>query len=221
MVRLSHTVFALMLVIVVAADRSALAQPDSGQPPRINQAKPAKPPKVTASKKPKDPQKPAVVRRKKNEEQAMKFAEKHHPELAKLLQQLRKNNTAAYQKAIQEVYGAAVNLERMRQRSPRRYELKLQLWQVSSQIRLLAAEYSVTADSGMEDKLRTLLGQRQKLRIAAQRFEHTFLEERLKKSAEALKKMESNSDQVVERELKMLRDGLKLRKTSAPNPAKK
>lgn len=74
------------------------------------------------------------------EEAALQFARQQHPELERLLQQLRGSRPEAYGAAIRQLLANVANLSQIRQRSEAEYEAALEEWKVLSQVRLVAAQ---------------------------------------------------------------------------------
>ena len=88
---------------------------------------------------------------------AQLFAERHHPELARLLGRLRETNPEEYKKAIQELFATSERLARLMGRTPERYELELAAWKVDSRIRLLAARSAMGESADRREALKELL----------------------------------------------------------------
>lgn len=114
------------------------------------------------------------------EDNALEFAKTHHPELARLLEQLRKTAPSGFNRGIREVYTAAQRLERYRDKQPARFELELQNWKTDSKIRLLTARWIMSQDPKLEKEIRALLRSRQQARIDRLKADRKKLTERLK-----------------------------------------
>ena len=69
------------------------------------------------------------------------FASEHHPELARLLEHLRKSRSNEFQRAARELNQQIVVLEKIKEKNPARYAHQLQLWKEDSQIRVLVAKW--------------------------------------------------------------------------------
>ena len=78
---------------------------------------------------------------------AMAFATQHHPELARLLEQLEKSRPNEFARAIRDLNQQLQQLERTREKSPSRYDAQLESWKVESQIRVLTARWSLSRDA--------------------------------------------------------------------------
>lgn len=113
------------------------------------------------------------------EERALEFAKEHHPELAELLQQLRKRSRSGFAGGIREIHQSLTRLERIRERQPVRYEFELKNWKLDSEIRLLTARWSMSQDPELEARIRELLRERQQVRMDKLKSERDRLAERL------------------------------------------
>jgi hypothetical protein len=132
---------------------------------------------------------------------ARRFAEQHHPELARLLDQLRDNSPEQHAKALQELSRAQEQLERTKARNPDRYEAALEQWKLSSRIRLTVARMSLTKDPALEAELRELVKARRALQLLPLRAEQERLEKRLEKVRTELAAYDADPVQAVEREM--------------------
>lgn len=142
------------------------------------------------------------------EQAARKFAEEHHPELAKLLKQLRENAPKEYVEAISELDRARDRLEKLRERQPDRYEAELQEWKLTSRIRLTLARMAMNEDPQLEAELRSMVRERQELRLQLLRAERDRIEKRLEKIRSTLAEHDGAPDEAVERELANLKKGV-------------
>ena len=116
----------------------------------------------------------------REEDDALKFAAKHHPELADLLQKLRKTSVVGFSRGIREVHLSIQRLERVREKQPARFQAELASWKVDSEIRLLTAKWLMSQDPELEKQICELLRQRQQTRIDRLKSERHRLTERLK-----------------------------------------
>ena len=95
---------------------------------------------------------------------AMEFATQHHPELARLLEQLEKSRPNEFARAIRDLNKQLQQLEITREKNPTRYDAQLQSWKLESQIRVLTARWSLSRDAELAqlkaDKERLLEQQR-------------------------------------------------------------
>jgi len=93
------------------------------------------------------------------EAKALEFVGRHHPDLAPVLQRLKGLNRAEYEQAIRELFETSERLAVMKPLDEALHGLMLEAWQVDSEIKLLAARYSVAArkDPAVEARLRELL----------------------------------------------------------------
>ena len=112
--------------------------------------------------------------------EALKFARKHHPELANLLERLQGTAPSGFARGIREVYLATQRLERFREKQPARFEIELSNWKTDSEIRLLTAKWAMSQDPTLEKQIRELLRTRQQSRIKRLKQDREKLAARLK-----------------------------------------
>jgi hypothetical protein len=88
---------------------------------------------------------------------ALCFVKKHLPELAPLLEQLKKNNAPQYQHEIREIFQATEWLADL-QDETKRYELELKIWKSENKAHMLAARLSTVAEDEKKKLETELLG---------------------------------------------------------------
>jgi len=76
---------------------------------------------------------------------ALCFVKKHLPELAPLLEQLKKNNNGQYQHEIREIFQATEWLADL-QDDTKRYELELKIWKAENKAHMLAARLTTAGE---------------------------------------------------------------------------
>lgn len=146
---------------------------------------------------------------------AIAFAQLNHPELAALLEGLKRNAVPEYQAALVDLDRAVDRLAKLKDK-PERHEFELAEWKMTSRIRLLAAKLSMESDPAVEAELRQMLRDRLEFRIAAQRTERDRLQGRVSKLDSQIEEMTSKAESIVEKQF------LDLRKTLPdPKPATK
>ncbi len=102
-----------------------------------------------------------IVLDKHQQDAAMAFAQKNHPELVPLINQLRKSRRSDYQRALRELHSASTRFGRLKERlSPERYEQQLTMWKLDSRIRLQLAKWSVTKDKRTQADIKKSLAKR-------------------------------------------------------------
>lgn len=140
---------------------------------------------------------------------ALAFARSHHPELAELLERLATTDRAAYEKAIRDVSQASERLARLRENDPERYDVALRLWTLDSRIRLLAARSTMSDDPAIDERLRELLRERRRVRLASLRLERTRLLTRLEKVEGQIAQLEGDPAPAVENDLTRIKREVK------------
>lgn len=145
-----------------------------------------------------EPLKPEAASREKV---ARRFAAEHHPELARLLGELAKQDRKQYDAAITDIHRAIDRMEKYREKHPERYEATLEDWKISSRIRLAVARMSLTKDPELEAQLRELVAARQQLRLKPLRTEAERIESRLEKIRTTLAEHDADPEAAVAKEL--------------------
>lgn len=138
-----------------------------------------------------------------NTKAALAFAKEHHPELADLLEQLRKNAPKEYAAAISDLDRSRQRIERNKS-SSERYRLELDEWKMNSRIRLLVARLAMGQDATIESELRSSIEQRNKIRIELLQEERTRLKQRIEKIDDQIAQQKSRAADQVEKELATL-----------------
>ena len=134
----------------------------------------------------------------------MAFASEHHPELARLLEHLRKSRSNEFQRAARELNQQILVLEKIKEKNPARYEHQLQLWKEDSQIRVLVAKWSLSKDEDIEKQIRRLLQQRRDTKVAQLKAEQKRLAEQLQKVDKQLTTLSEMPDSQIDREWEQL-----------------
>lgn len=135
---------------------------------------------------------------------AMAFATEHHPELARLLEQLEKSRPHEFARAMKDLNQQLLQLERTREKNPIRYEAQLESWKLESQIRVLTARWSLSRDAELETQIRSLLKQRRETKIAQLKADKERLIEQQRKIDEQLTALSDPMDSQVEKEWEQL-----------------
>lgn len=133
------------------------------------------------------------------------FADKHHPELGKLLRTLEDSQPKEFRSAINDLNKTRDRLVRSKERTPDRYPLELKEWQLESRIRLLAARMAMGSDDGLEDQIRKALKERREIRVKLLKHEEARLRDRLERIDRQLEALEKSSDGSIDTELATLR----------------
>lgn len=98
-------------------------------------------------------------------DRALAFAEQHHAELADLLRRLRDNAPAGFKRGVREVHRTVQRLERVREKQPVRYTRELNRWKTDSRIRLMTARWLMSQDPELEQQIKDLLRERQRIQL--------------------------------------------------------
>ncbi|MFO1003296.1 MAG: hypothetical protein U0936_23420 [Planctomycetaceae bacterium] len=152
---------------------------------------------------------------------AMEFATQHHPELARLLEQLEKSRPNEFSRAIRDLNQQFQQLERTREKNPTRYDAQLESWKIESQIRVLTARWSLSRDAELETQIRSLLKQRREAKVAQLKADRERLLEQQRKIDEQLSALSDPMDAQVDKEWEQLAKKAGVPKNSgkkAPEP---
>ncbi|QDU11155.1 hypothetical protein [Gimesia aquarii] len=153
------------------------------------------------------------------EKLALEFAKQHHPELAKLIQRLKKHKPREYKRALRDLDNTRTKLERFKNRDTERYRLTLERWEVDSRIRLLAARVSVMGSATDKSKLKNLITKRVDLQLELLRYDQKQAEKRVEKLQKSISEIVENRDDYIDAEFKKINRSIK--KTGQKNKNKK
>lgn len=126
---------------------------------------------------------------------ALTFVSAHHPELAPLLAHLKKSRPQEYQKAIRKLFNDSERLAHSREAQPRRYELELQEWKLSSRIELLVARLTMDRTPALEAELRKVLTEQLEVRRAMLVQERERNAQRLESLDKEIADLDANREQ--------------------------
>gem|GEM_PF-5863126 len=155
----------------------------------------------TASKSAAKPQTPIVV----DEKAALQFASSHHPELAEILQTLRKSSKQQFQAAITDLSREQERLSRLAERDPERAKIAIAAWQIDSRIRLEVARFTMAQDAEREARIKELLKERFEIRRQLLEFDLRRARQRLAKYEEQYAQQKDNSDKQLAAEWERLK----------------
>jgi len=135
---------------------------------------------------------------------ALQFAADNHPELARLLEQLKKSRPSEFARATKELNQQIQLLERFREKNPTKYHSQLESWKKESQIRVLMARWSHNNDPAIENQVRELLMLRHEARVVQLQADKDRLSEQQRKLAEQLASLEGPADAQIDKEWEQL-----------------
>jgi DNA repair exonuclease SbcCD ATPase subunit len=153
-----------------------------------------------------------------DERAALAFAQEQHPELHALLMRLRGGRKGQYLTAVRQLHQTRERLERLRERTPDRYETSLAQWRIDSRLRLLVARMTMTDDPALAEELQELLAERTRLRLELLKQDRERLRSRLEKVESQIETLEADPAAVAQKDLAAIRRSLGI-PTSANNPS--
>ncbi|MCA8996387.1 MAG: hypothetical protein KDA80_05375 [Planctomycetaceae bacterium] len=157
--------------------------------------------------------------RSEREVAALKFARKHHRELAVLLDQLKQMDENGYDSAINELARTAERIAKLEARQPERYQAEIEIWKLDSRIRLLVAR-SAADPMAAQAEVEQLLNKRNAVRLELLKLDRDRLAERLKKLEESIGNYEDKGDQIAQQEAERLLRSVRTRRPSPQNRLK-
>jgi len=133
------------------------------------------------------------------EASALAFVRANHPELAELLEQLKAMKPDQYERAINELWQVNRQLAAYKKNDERRYQPALDVWKAKSRAELIAAQMAGgTPSAPLETRLREALANQLEAELSQQRNDRTLVQERLRKLDEAINRIESRRESLVE-----------------------
>lgn len=198
----------LMVSILVPA--SLLAASDDGDNDRIpplaqlsnkEQAKGAEK-KRTANAKT-----PSATNAKQpfSEAKVLKFVGEHQPELLKLLEFMKKKQPAQYQQALREMARSQQRLETLAEKDKELHTVELELWNIRSRLRLVAAQIPVVREKQrgeLEKELKDLVERELQQNRAKLTLQKERLETQVKKLSDQIARIENDPEKLINNSLK-------------------
>ena len=143
---------------------------------------------------------------------AIKFAEKHHPELAELIDELKKTQPAQYLDALWHLHRANLRLEQADQQDERT-QLQLAIWKIDSRIKLALARASVLSSKNTKTLEDLLLRRRQK-RLELYKLDLARLRARAKEIEATIREFDvDNSFEIKKEAARLINQATKRRAT--------
>lgn len=144
-------------------------------------------------------------KRETNEKEILRFVGEHQPKLLELMQFLQETNPAQYQQALRETERTRVRLETLGKRDVELQAIELDLWQVRSQQRLVAAEWSVVPEQRqqkLQQRLQRLVEQELDIEMAKLKLQRERTANQLQKYDDQIKSQQGERDALVTKALK-------------------
>lgn len=133
------------------------------------------------------------------EQAALQFVEKHYDPLLGVLVYLKENQPRQYARALHDLQRTRQRLEQIQQRSPRRYRLELEAWKLKSEIQLLSAQLVMSDSADIRRRLEEAVARQIDLRVELMKIDRRQAAQKLQRIDAALKRLQSNRDQEVQR----------------------
>lgn len=194
----------LLVSVSVAGLGTNSALADDGQKVSSQKETTEAKPEAKPKSQPKPEVKPGKALPKvdaEHEKLALAFATEHHAELATLLTQLKENNRREYAKAVQELHQSRERLVRIKERQPDLYNHEIELWKLTSRIRLLSARMTMTDDPTLEEDLGKLLKARGELQVKHLQAERDRVAARLARVERDLAEAKARLDDGLDKEV--------------------
>jgi len=170
------------------ATQPATKQPGSKPAPARPAARPAAPPLTP-----------------EREAEALAFAREHHPELAALIEKLRKDNRRQFDRALRELAQDRDRLVRLQKQVPAQYDLALAAWKLDSRAHLLAARMTMSQDPALEAELKQVLRDRVDVRLKQLESERGRLQDRLTVVNKTIDKIQADKNAFADGDLQRIK----------------
>jgi hypothetical protein len=216
--RLVLTSVVLAVFGFVALPLSGFADDTSKTPPgKTPPAKPTATSTPQATKQPASkpgPARPVAARpaaaplTPEREAEALAFAREHHPELAALIEKLRKDNRRQFDRALRELAQDRDRLVQLKKRVPGQYDLALAAWKLDSRAHLLAARMTMSQDPALEAELKQVLRDRVDVRLKQLESERGRLQDRLTVVNKTIDKIQADKNAVADGELQRIKGSI-------------
>jgi hypothetical protein len=150
------------------------------------------------------------------ESEALAFAREHHPELATLIEKLRKDNRRQFDQALRQLSQDRDRLVRLKKQSPPQYDLALAAWKLDSRAHLLAARMTLSQDPALEAELKQVLRDRVDVRLKQLKFERDRLQDRLTTVNKSIQKIEVDTKAIADADLQRIKRSIAKSRRPAP-----
>ncbi len=158
------------------------------------------------------------------EKAVLAFVAEHQPQLAELLNFMKKKKSKDYNEAMRESHKVRDRLLSIKDRDPEMYSVELAIWKNAAEIRLLAASVSVKSNRlGPEERTRLeeLIKRENELNIQRLNLEKARIESRLSQLNQQISRRQEQADAVIGKSLKtwenrIERSGAKPKKKETP-----
>jgi len=127
---------------------------------------------------------------------ALFFVKKHCPELAPLLEELKKGNRSAYERQVRETFQVTEMLADLQEDS-KRYDLELKIWKADNKAMVLIAKLATPKEEdrkAIEDQLKSLARELVDLEVLSLEHRVEVLDRELSSAREELAKARDGVD---------------------------
>lgn len=158
------------------------------------------------------------------EQRVLSFVGTHQPKLLELMKFLKQKQPGQYEQALREMSRAQVRLESLAKRDQDLYAIELELWQIRSQLRLLAAEISVAPEAKQEKlnaKLALLVEKEVAQDLARLKLQRERTAEQLQQLDQQIAQRESETAVQVEKLLKQWKNRIAQQTPKTKKPKRK
>jgi hypothetical protein len=195
--------FAVVPVIGRADDASQAVPAKASATPAQQATK--QPVAKTSSRRPAAARPAAAPLTPEREAEALAFAREHHPELAALIEKLRKDNRRQFDRALRELTQDRDRLVRLKKQAPAQYDLALAAWKLDSRAHLLAARMTMSQDPALEAELKQVLRDRVDVRLKQLESERGRLQDRLTVVNKTIDKIQADKNAVADGDLQRIK----------------
>lgn len=146
------------------------------------------------------------------EKKTLDFVRKHQPKLLELLSYLKGKQPSRYQQALREMARSQQRLDSLAKRDEELYRIELELWQVRSRQRLLAAEMSIAPEARqakLTKELTALIQQEVSQELARFRLMRSRAAKQLAQFDEQIRRRTDGRDEMISKSLKSWQNRIK------------
>jgi len=121
-----------------------------------------------------------------------------------LLASLKTSQPQEYDRAIRDISRTTERLSVIEQRDPLQYELEVATWRAQSRVQLLAAKLNMGSSDELQRQLREAVAAQNTAKLALLKYDRQRVADRLGKLDSEISRLETDREQVIEQQVRML-----------------
>lgn len=139
--------------------------------------------------------------------QVMVFVDEHHPELGEMLELVKKNQPATFQRAINGVNASLGKLESLKTRKPERYPIALERWKLTSRVSVASAKLKHKDSEANRKELELLLSEQVDFQVKTLKAEREQLQQRMSRLDKQIADSEAGKSEHIKRRIETVVSG--------------